>query len=89
MSSGLKMIVVVLAIAAVGYGVWYTRPYKGEEVHNSVEESAVTEIDAKDTSDDTLDEDMTKIEAQLKASSQDSATIEQGMNDKQVEQENI
>ena len=83
MSTTTKVLIAIAALAVIGAGIYYfTRT-----AHAPSEGSALPS--GGDTSDAALEKDMQSFDAEIDAFASDNASIDSGLNDKQVEQSSL
>lgn len=83
-----KIVVAVIVIAAVVGGVWYFTAEKSPNTPTDTQTTTETseETRMKMSADASIDEGMLMIDSELRAVDQDSSKVDQGLNDKPVEQ---
>lgn len=98
MSTSAKVITGIVVVVAIIVGVQYATQSSTKTpaapTSNAATSSAATSDTAAapapaavDSSDGSIDQDLTTLDAQIKASATDSANVDQSMNDKPVSQE--
>lgn len=80
-----KIIVLAVVLALVILGGWYfgNKPTTAPSDKSNTSAPAVT---AENSTDASLDKDLQGIDVQMNGLSSDSASIDQGLNDKPIEQ---
>ncbi len=94
MSTGLKWIVALIVIIIAGFGLWKSGLISLGSLQSPAAEQATSTPQAQsglptgqsDTSDAAFVQDSAAVDAQLQGLSQDSANVDQSLNDQPVQQ---
>ncbi len=84
MSSGSKFIIAVIVVALIGVGVYYATRNTSAPAPVA-DNTQVEKTPAADTSDSSIDSDTAALDAQIKASANDTTSVDSGINDKSVQ----
>jgi hypothetical protein len=96
MSSTTKTIVWIVIVVIVILGIWYFVQLKSQPSNSQIDSSVASaaqqsavdnyQPSPKNVSDDSVDKDMTNIDANIKALDNDSAQADQSLNDQPISQ---
>jgi hypothetical protein len=90
MSKGSKILITVIVIVAIVAVLWYVgwgkKAANAPANENASSTSSSLQTSATDTSNAAIQSDVTKIDTQMNGLSKDSASVDQSLNDKPVQQ---